>query len=52
MSDDEIHNHPTVQRLLRGHSRHTWIIALLVIALVLVSAGWIHDYWFVPRSRL
>jgi hypothetical protein len=49
---DEIHNHPTVQRLLRWQQRHRYLIAALVVAVAVVAALWVHDYYFVPRSVL
>lgn len=49
---DEIHNHPTVQRLLRWQRRHQLIIVVLALALGLLAGLLIHDYLFVPRSVL
>jgi hypothetical protein len=49
---DDIHNHPTVQGLLRWQLRHHWLIAALAVALAIAAAFWVHDYYFVPRSVL
>lgn len=49
---DEIHNHPTVQGLLRWQRRHHYILILLAVTLGLVTGFWIHDYYFVARSVL
>lgn len=40
MSDDPIHNHPTVQGLLKSHTMHRRMIVGLVVAVV-AAAGMI-----------
>lgn len=47
---DEIHNHPTVQNLLKWQARHHWLIAVLALAVVAVGGAWAFDFFFVPRS--
>jgi hypothetical protein len=49
---DNIHNHPTVQQLLRWQRRHQLIIVVLALALGLLAGFVIRDYSFVPRSVL
>ena len=49
---DEIHNHPTVQNLLKWQRRHHYIFVAIVVAVGVLAAFWVHDYYFVPRSVL
>lgn len=51
-NSDDIHNHPTVQRLLLWQRRHQFIIIGLVLALGLLTGFVGHDYFFVSRSVL
>jgi hypothetical protein len=41
---DEVHNHPTVQRLLKWQKAHHWLIGCLVVALIVVAVLWHMDH--------
>ncbi len=49
---DDIHDHPTVQKLLRGHKTNRYLLVLIAILVAALAGFAVHDIYFIPRSVL